>query len=68
MTRVERIRKTMSEKGIDALLVLDELNQHYLSGFAFTDGALLITIERRISSPISDTMKWQRRVLSVILR
>ena len=46
MTRVEKIRKTMSEKGIDALLVFDELNQHYLSGFAFTDGALLITIEK----------------------
>ena len=46
MTRVERIRKTLAERGIDALIVLDELNQQYLSGFAFTDGLLLITSKR----------------------
>ena len=46
MTRVEKIRKTLNEKGIDALIVLDELNQQYLSGFAFTDGLLLITAYR----------------------
>jgi Xaa-Pro aminopeptidase len=33
----------MKEMSVDAVLVLDELNQHYLSGFAFTDGFLLIT-------------------------
>jgi len=33
----------MEEMSVDAVLVLDELNQHYLSGFAFTDGFLLIT-------------------------
>ena len=46
MNRVEKIRKTLKEKEIDALIVLDELNQHYLSGFAFTDGLLLITAHR----------------------
>ncbi|MBE6636068.1 MAG: aminopeptidase P family protein [Ruminococcaceae bacterium] len=46
MTRVEKIRASLKEKGIDALIVLDELNQHYLSGFAFTDGMLLITMEK----------------------
>ena len=46
MTRVERIREKLKEKGIDALVVLDELNQQYLSGFAFTDGLLLITAQR----------------------
>ena len=33
----------MNEMGVDAVIVLDELNQHYLSEFAFTDGFLLIT-------------------------
>lgn len=46
MTRVEKIRQTMKERELDALIVLDELNQHYLSGFAFTDGLLLITHTR----------------------
>lgn len=48
MNRVEKIRQTMKEKEIDALIVLDELNQHYLSGFAFTDGLLLITMSRAL--------------------
>ena len=43
MTRVEKIRASMKDKGLDALFILDELNQHYLSGFAFTDGMLLVT-------------------------
>ncbi len=46
MTRIEKIRKKMEKKGIDALIVLDSLNQQYLSGFAFTDGLLLITKSR----------------------
>ena len=33
----------MRDKDIDAILVFDELNQHYLTSFAFTDGFLLIT-------------------------
>ncbi len=43
MSALEKLRKRMSERGIDALIILDELNQRYLSGFAFTDGLLLIT-------------------------
>ena len=42
MNHMKKLRTALSERGIDALLVLDELNQHYLSGFAFTDGFLLI--------------------------
>lgn len=33
----------MAELSLDAVIVLDELNQHYLSEFAFTDGLLFIT-------------------------
>ena len=42
--KLKKLRSFMKEKDIDAVLVLDELNQHYLSEFAFTDGVLLITL------------------------
>ena len=43
MNKLTKIRKKMSECSIDALIVFDELNQRYLSDFAFTDGFLLLT-------------------------
>ena len=43
MNKLEILRRSMLNLGVDAVLVLDELNQHYLSEFAFTDGFLLIT-------------------------
>lgn len=48
MSQLKKLREEMTGKGVDALLVLDELNQHYLSGFAFTDGLLLITQTRAL--------------------
>ncbi len=45
MKPVVTLREHMKEQGIDAFLCFDELNQRYLSGFAFTDGFLLITAE-----------------------
>ena len=48
MLHLKKLREQMAEKGIDAFLSLDELNQRYLCGFAFTDGALLITKTRSI--------------------
>lgn len=41
--RLTKLRNKMTELGVDAVIVLDELNQHYLSEFAFTDGFLFIT-------------------------
>ena len=41
--RLTKLRNKMTELGLDAVIVLDELNQHYLSEFAFTDGLLFIT-------------------------
>ena len=41
--RVTKLRNKMAELAVDAVLVLNELNQHYLSEFAFTDGLLFIT-------------------------
>lgn len=43
MNKLQNLRERMSLKGIDAIIVLDELNQYYLSDFAFTDGLLVIT-------------------------
>lgn len=43
MSKLTKLRNKMKELGLDAVIVLDELNQHYLSDFAFTDGFLLIT-------------------------
>ena len=44
MNRVEKLRGELSRRGLDGIFVTDELNQHYLSGFAFTDGMLFITL------------------------
>ena len=41
--RLTKLRNKMVELNVDAVIVLDELNQHYLSEFAFTDGLLFIT-------------------------
>ena len=43
MKKIEKLRAKMAEIGVDAVIVLDELNQRYLSDFAFTDGYLFIT-------------------------
>ena len=46
MTRLDKLRASMKEKGVDAVLVFDELNQRYLSRFAFTDGFLFVTLTK----------------------
>jgi Xaa-Pro aminopeptidase len=43
MSKLQKLRCEMQKLGLDAVIVLDELNQRYLSDFAFTDGLLLIT-------------------------
>lgn len=48
MSRVTKIREKMKESGIDAVIVLNELNQRYLCGFAFSDGLLLITLTKAV--------------------
>ena len=44
MSKLTKLREKMKLAGLDAIIVLDELNQKYLSEFAFTDGLLLITL------------------------
>lgn len=43
MNKLDKIRRILTEKEIDALLIYDELNQHYVTDFAFSDGLVLIT-------------------------
>lgn len=44
MNALEKLRSKMTERGVDAVIILNALNQRYLSGFAFTDGLLVITL------------------------
>ena len=46
MSKLAKLRNEMKNIGVDAVLVLNELNQHYLSNFAFTDGFILITYNK----------------------
>ena len=43
MNNIEAIRRSLIDSGLDAVLITDEKNQRYATGFAFTDGAVLIT-------------------------
>ena len=43
MTKLEMMRLKLAELGFDAMLVYDEINQHYFSEFEFSDGLLIIT-------------------------
>lgn len=45
MSKIQLFRNKMKEASVDAVVIFNELNQHYLSDFAFTDGFLLITKE-----------------------
>lgn len=46
MSRVSKFRELLKNRELDGALIFNELNQHYLSGFSFTDGLLLITSSR----------------------
>ena len=43
MNKLQKLRDRLKAAELDAIIVLDELNQHYLSDFSFTDGLLVIT-------------------------
>ncbi len=43
MTKLEKLRAAMKERGVDSIIVFDELNQRYLSDFGFTDGFLFVS-------------------------
>lgn len=43
MEKLSRIREAMKQNGYEAILLTDEINQYYATGFSFTDGCVLIT-------------------------
>ncbi len=43
MSHLERFQKLLVEKGFDAAIVSDKMNQRYLSGFDFDDGLVFVT-------------------------
>ena len=42
MTRLEKLRAALPA-GSDGIIVTDEINQRYLTGFAYTDGYVIVT-------------------------
>lgn len=46
MNNIARIQNKLGELGLDAILVTDEKNQRYASGFPFTDGYVLVSREK----------------------
>ena len=42
MSHIQKLQAAMLEKSVEAVIISSELNQRYLSGFAYTDGYMLI--------------------------
>ena len=42
MQKLDDFRKTLPEQ-VDAVLLFDEINQYYFTGYKFSDGIVLIT-------------------------
>ena len=46
MNNIAGIRRELIARGLDAVLVTDEKNQRYATGFPITDGAVLVGREK----------------------
>ena len=46
MNNVKRIQPELRRRGLDGMLVTDEKNQRYTSGFPITDGAVVVGLEK----------------------
>ena len=46
MNNIKRIQEALGRQGLDAILLTDEKNQRYATGFAFTDGAVVVGREK----------------------
>ena len=46
MNNIRKIQQKLTEKGLDAVLVMDEKDQRYAVGFPFSDGAVLVAREK----------------------
>ena len=48
MTKLKKLQKIMKEKNIEGVLVSSELNQQYVSSFAYTDGYIIVFQEKTL--------------------
>ena len=46
MNNIRRIQEALIQQGLDAILITDEKNQRYATGFPFTDGYVLVAREK----------------------
>ena len=46
MNNIRRIQEALIQQGLDAILITDEKNQRYATGFAFTDGSVVVGREK----------------------
>ena len=46
MTKLKRLQKIMKDEGIEGILISSELNQQYVSSFAYTDGYIAVFPEK----------------------
>ena len=42
MNNIQRIQQALVQQNLDAILITDEKNQRYATGFAFTDGSVVV--------------------------
>ena len=57
-TRIEHIRELIAQEKLDGLLVTDDHNRYYLSGFSGSAGALLITPQEQLL--LVDSRYWEQ--------
>lgn len=48
MMKLEKVRKELKSQNLDAILITNSFNRHYLSNFTGSSGNLLITLEQAI--------------------
>ena len=48
MSKLQKLRAAMAEKGFDAVIITSEVNQRYITGFNFQDGLVLVTASRAV--------------------
>lgn len=46
MTKLKKLQQTMKENGVEGILISSELNQQYISSFAYTDGYIVVFPEK----------------------
>lgn len=46
MSKLQKLRAAMAEKGYDAVIISSEINQRYVTGFNYQDGLVIVTASR----------------------